>query len=589
MKFPGGRAFGVFGIPKGDSDTSNYASNLELYGDGTPLYAGQQHNEAVAFGGGYSHWGKRIRFYTSDVSDPNTNGQTDEYDYSLELRTWEWERIAHWSDCWRWHPEGARFLDLGRHTVPSTTTVNLSLTNMCSLRREVCGSQKHLDRTGIRRRHIEFENFETVAATLLPALAQVELNSQGDSLLHPRIEEIFLFVADYRCEVKIQFNGTLLSDPVVDLLLQQTGTMVLSLDAVGAKFDEVRQGGVWAKAVRDLERLLRERDLLRLTIGVYPTLTKRAVGDIETITEWAAKHGVDHIHLHRYVPILDSWEERPEAEAGRVASDLLRKWCIRRGNPLQIQFEGESLNSMPLPSRGAVYPDPEKAAPPLESGKMMFPMRAGTAGSDRVITCAAPNEYVEIGLEGQIGACCRAQDVSLGRAVSVDDFARTRFGTNDIAIRRLLQRGATKPYPLPSCAVCVKFSAPGGALGRSAGIYSEPLPLGELCLTLEGEEELQIEEIQEEDGFCFNARFPLGLHEGGFELLEDEEILGSAGTQPVEIRQHGKGRYHLDRNVLCFSSSDVTDPRRNGRRYRLRRISSVSDAVKTHACRTSPG
>jgi hypothetical protein len=436
---------------------------------------------------------------------------------------------------------------------------------------------------------MEFENFEAAAATLFPALAQVELNSQGDSLLHSRIKETFLVVADYRCEVKIQYNGTLLSDPVVDLLLQQTGTIVLSLDAVGAKFDEVRQGGVWAKAVRGLEELLRERDPLRLSTGVYPTLTKRTFGDVETITEWAAKYSVDHINFHRYVPILDCWEERPEAGAGRVASDLLRKWCIRRGNPLQIQFEGESLNSMPLPSRSAVYPDPEKAAPPLESGKMMLPMRAGTAGSDRVITCAAPNEYVEIGLEGQIGACCRAQGVSLGRAVSVDDFARTRFSANYIAIRRLLQRGATMPYPLPSCAVCVKFLAPGEALGRSAGIYSEPLPLGELCLTLEGEEELQIEEIQEEDGFCFNARFPLGLHEGGFELLEDEEILGSAGTQPLEIRQHGKGRYHLGRTVLYFSSSDVTDPRRIGRRYRLGRISSVSDAVKTHACRTSPG
>jgi len=345
MKFPGGRAFRVYGIPEGDSDTDNYASNLELYEDGTPLYAAHQRNEAVAFGGGYSHWGKRLRFYTSEESDPNTNGQTDEYDYSLELRTWERERIAHWSDRWRWHPEGATFLDLGGHTEPSPLTANLSLTNKCNLRWGVCGSQKHLDRTGIRRRHMEFENFEAVAATLFPALAQVELNSQGSSLLHFRIKETFLIVADYRCEVKIQYNGTLLSDPVVDLLLQQTGTMVLSLDAVGAKFDEVRQGGVWAKAVRGLEELLRERDPLRLSTVVYPTLTKRTFGEVETITEWAAKYSVDHINFHRYVPILDCWEERPEAEAGRVASDLLRKWCIRRGNPLQIQFEGESLIS----------------------------------------------------------------------------------------------------------------------------------------------------------------------------------------------------------------------------------------------------
>jgi MoaA/NifB/PqqE/SkfB family radical SAM enzyme len=192
---------------------------------------------------------------------------------------------------------------------------------------------------------MHFENFEAVAVTLFPVLAQVELNSQVDPFLRPRINKIPHQIAKYRCEVKTQHNGTLLSDPVVDLLLQQSGTIMLSLNAVGAKFDEVRQGGVWVKAVRGLERLLRERDPRRLTIGVYPTVTKRTLGEMETVTEWAVKYSVDHINFHRYVPILDCWKERPEAEAGRVASDLLRKWCIRRGNPLQIQFEGESLIS----------------------------------------------------------------------------------------------------------------------------------------------------------------------------------------------------------------------------------------------------
>ncbi|MCA3775319.1 MAG: radical SAM protein [Cutibacterium sp.] len=590
IEFPGGKAFGVYGIPKGDNDTNNYASNLQLYEDGTPLYAAHQHNEAVAFGGGrYSHWGRRLRFSASDGSNPNTNGRTYEYDYSLDLDTWERERIARWSARWRWHPEGGRFLDLGGHSVPPPLIANLALTNKCNLRCEICGSQKHLDRSGIRRRHMDFENFEAVAATLFPVLAQVELNSQGDPLLHPYISNILKHIAAYRCEVKIQHNGTLLSDPVVDLLLQQTGTIMLSLDAVGAKFDEVRQGGVWAKAVTGLERLLRERDPRRLTIGVYPTVTKRTVGEMETVVKWAAKHGVDQINFHRYVPILGSWEEQPGAEAERMAIDRLRKWCIRSGNPVHIQFEGESLNSVPLPSRRAVYADPEKAAALLESGKMMFPTQAGTAGSDRLMTCAAPNEYVEIGLDGQIGACCRAQDVSLGRAVSVDDFARAWFGANYTAIRRSLQRGATMPYPLPNCAGCLKFFAPGEALGRSAVNYSEPSPLGELCLSVEAEEELQIDEIQKEEGYCFIVRFPLGLHGGGFELLEDEKILGSPGTQHAEIRQHGKGRYHLDRTVLYFSSSDGTDPRRNGRRYRLRRTNSLSDAVKMHACRTSSG
>ena len=70
-----------------------------------------------------------------------------------------------------------------------------------------------------------------------------------------------------------QHNGTLLSDAVIDMLLRQHGTVMLSLDAVESKFHEVRREGVWSKAAPGLERLLRERDPRRLSIGVCPTWT----------------------------------------------------------------------------------------------------------------------------------------------------------------------------------------------------------------------------------------------------------------------------------------------------------------------------
>jgi MoaA/NifB/PqqE/SkfB family radical SAM enzyme len=552
---------------------------LQLYENGRPLYAAHQHHEVVAFGGGrYSHWGKELRFSASDGSDPNSNGRVYAYDNTLDLATWERERIARWSDRWRWHPEGARFLALGGSAVPPPLIANLGLTNKCNLRCEICGSQKHLDRTGIRRRHMDFEIFEAVAATLFPVLSQVELNSQGDPLLHPRIEDVLRRIAEHRCEVKIQHNGTLLSDSVIDLLLQQTGTIMLSLDAVGPKFDEVRRGGVWAMAAPGLERLLAERDPRRLSIGIYPTVTKRTVGEMEAVAEWGAKHAVDIISFHRYAPIQDSWEEQPEAEVEHASRERLRDWCARSRNPLRLYFEGESLNSVQVESRRTIYADPEKAAALCESGKVMFPMEAGRSGADRLMTCAAPSEYVEIGLEGQIGACCRAQDVSLGRAVSVDDFARAWFGANYTAIRRSLQRGATMPYPLPNCVGCVKFFAPGEARDRGVVDYGAAPQPDELRLVIEYGGDLESAEVQKEDGFCFIARFPLGLDEGGFELWEDERLLGPAGTLHAEIRQHGKGRYHLGKTSLYFSSSDGTDPRRNGRRYWLRVVSPAVDA-----------
>src|SRR4051794_14979597 len=149
---------------------------------------------------------------------------------------------------WDLHPEAAFFRAQGGNEIPPPIVCNLSLTNKCNLRCEICGSQKHLDATGILRRHMDIGRFEAVAETLFPVIAEVELNSQGDPLLYPHIERVLEVIAAHHCELKVQTNGTLFTDRVIDLLTQQVGIVNLSLDAVGHRFDEVRQGGIWTKA-----------------------------------------------------------------------------------------------------------------------------------------------------------------------------------------------------------------------------------------------------------------------------------------------------------------------------------------------------
>jgi hypothetical protein len=53
------------------------------------------------------------------------------------------------------------------------------------------------------------------------------------------------------------------------------------------------------------------------------------------------------------------------------------------------------------------------------------------------------------------------------------------------------------------------------------------------------------------------------------ELFEDEVALGPADTQHDDIRQKGKGRFSHWRDAVYFASSDNTDPRTNGRSYRI--------------------
>jgi len=51
---------------------------------------------------------------------------------------------------------------------------------------------------------MSLKTFEEIAATIFPFLSVVELNSQGDHLLHPNIETVLTRIAEHKCDIKIQ-------------------------------------------------------------------------------------------------------------------------------------------------------------------------------------------------------------------------------------------------------------------------------------------------------------------------------------------------------------------------------------------------
>ncbi|MEO1135262.1 MAG: radical SAM protein [Pseudomonadota bacterium] len=575
------------GPQQGDNETDPFRSNVCLYEDGQRLTAAHQHIDAIKLGGEgrFSHWGSAIIFSTTDGSDPNVNGRNYSYDFSLTLEEWERERRLRLSDRWLLHPMGAKYKELGGEQIPPPLIANLGLTNKCNLRCEICGSQKFLDETGVRRRHMAYQTVEAVAETLFPILSQVELNSQGDPLLHPRIESILGLIEKHRCEVKVQHNGTLLSDKLIDILFRHYGTIMLSLDAVGDRLDVVRAGASWQKAKPGLDRLLAERDPSRLSIGVYPTLTKRTMADAVGVAQWALEKNVDHVVYHRYNPIQNSFEESPSEAEYADMRDTLRRWCEETGDQIWIQFEGETLNGVKPADKRTQFSDIGKHVAMQESAKVMFPISKSLAGADPFAICASPDEYVEIGLDGQISACCRSQDVGLGLATSVENFAAAWFGRNYHVIRKSLRRGSLEPYPLPNCEGCVKFFAPDEARDRASVNYRELNAQEEdMRLRTAVDDVVALETIQREQGHCHIVVFPVGLEADDYVLFEDDKPIGPSDTLHDEIRKEGHGRYHLGATSIYFSTSDGTDARRNGRVYTLRRRA----LDKTAASATSP-
>jgi MoaA/NifB/PqqE/SkfB family radical SAM enzyme len=482
-------------------------------------------------------------------------------------------RFRNVANRWLLHPRGSYFISRGGHDIPPPVYANLALTNKCNLRCEICGSQKYLDQVGIVRRHMPLDRFEAVAATLFPFLSEVELNSQGDPLLYPHIETVVERINQYKCELKVQTNGTLFTDRIIELLREAYGIVMLSLDAVGARFDEVRQGGVWAKAEPNLLKFLRSRDPRRLKVGIYPTVTRRTLQDIHNVVQFAADNGVEAVEFHRYSPIENSFEEEPTPNELEKARDQLRAWLTKHGDCLEIGFDGARLNSAEMSPRRKLVASRKKhwiRALAESTGGSTYPMDIDMAGANRTKICSAPDRYVEIGIDGQISTCCRAQDVALGYATSVEEFADVWFGKNYDKIRRTLDRDSHDPLSLPNCEPCLRFFAPKEASHRQALKYDGSDSEHPNALDPNSIQVWHVDMIQKRNGYGYAFRVPPGIDPSMYELWENQKRLGPADSPLTDISNAGEGRYAIADRELFFSSSDNSDARKNDRTYLLR-------------------
>jgi MoaA/NifB/PqqE/SkfB family radical SAM enzyme len=456
-------------------------------------------------------------------------------------------------------------MDRGGDLIPPPITANIALTNKCNLRCEICGSQKSLDLEGSGRRHTELDLLKSIAETVFPFLVTVELNSQGDPLLSPHIETVLSLIREHKCELKVQTNGTLFSDRIVGLLASMHGEVNISVDAVGPKFDEVRAGGVWSKAEPGMLKLLRDRDPRQLKVGLYPTLTRRTIGEVVNILEWAERNGVDAVTFHRYDLLANgmSFEEVPTAQEYGNARAAATRWC-NSNHQMNVWFEGERINSEAIPTRK------DKVASPEKQEFLRFYNAPSYPVEGRAAICAAPDSYIEIGLEGEISACCRSQEIPIGNATSVEGFADTWFGHNYAVIRESLMPTAKGEFPLPNCAQCIEYYAPNSLCGRKPMTYgdgsSTQRPDG-LELAVKGD--IVLRHIRQERDSLYRAGYiPPGVNFSRFDLLEEDTVFRRVDRQ----EDVDAGSYFANGRRIFFIATDGKDPRftSSGRRYVLR-------------------
>lgn len=125
---------------------------------------------------------------------------------------------------------------------------------------------------------LTWENFQATL-DLLPDLEHVELQGEGESLLHPSFFDMVEALRARKIQISFITNGSLLSERAVDRLLtagiEKINVSIESSDA--DTFREIR-GGKLDKVVRNLEHLMAERarrGLTRPTVGFSVTVLWR--------------------------------------------------------------------------------------------------------------------------------------------------------------------------------------------------------------------------------------------------------------------------------------------------------------------------
>lgn len=473
---------------------------------------------------------------------------------------------------WGLHQDAQYFMSRGGDCLPPPRACNIALTNKCNLRCEICGSQKLLDSTNTPRRHMDREVMEMVAETIFPFMVHVELNSQGDPLLYPHIERVLELLAKYECKYSIQTNGTLLTDNIIDGLLDNQGVLKLSIDAVGSKFDEVRRGGVWAKAEPQLLKFLTRRDPHRNPVWLYPTITARTLPEMMNLIEWSHRVKVDHVIFHPYDPVEGSIEECVSLEAIDQQLEHIAIWLKSQGSKLHVRLAGRVVYA----GKPAGERFNARIKEPFYVSTMQYPLVAGHESSDPEYLCPVPSQYIEIGLDGQINVCCRSQDIPMGFATSNEKFADAWFGKNYELLRHSLLRGAKEGFSLPQCEACIREYAPDELGIRKAVDYTGVLDSHMFSCA---DSEIQLVSLSRERGFCCTARLPLGLDVSLYALWEDGKRMAEPGSLHDQIRQQGNGRNNIGSGVIYFSSTDNSDPILNGRRYVLRRRSTFNNLL----------
>jgi radical SAM protein with 4Fe4S-binding SPASM domain len=187
----------------------------------------------------------------------------------------------------------------GRLTLNSMPRfVMIELTQGCNLRCPMCRSRQ----IGYNERVLDRGMFAALADVLFPAAEIVDVRGWGESLLAPDIDDVIRLVHSYLARCRVVTNLSLNKPSTLDLLVDTSAMIDISLDAADQEtLDVCRPGARLSLITRNAKRLsarLAEQGRSGESLRVLATLQSTTLDRLDELVTWAAEVGVPQIVLN---------------------------------------------------------------------------------------------------------------------------------------------------------------------------------------------------------------------------------------------------------------------------------------------------
>ncbi len=220
--------------------------------------------------------------------------------------------------------------------------VVIETTRRCNLRCIHCAVSEENNDGTYAYEDLPFESFERLLPTLREHKPEVQLSGHGETLLHPRFEEMLEQTLLAGCRVRIQTNGTMLTPRVIDILVRHGAELVVvSLDGATAEtFEGIRRRAKLSKVLDNLEALVeakREAGVDLPNLSIEFVAMRRNIEELPQVLEIAARLGASEFAITelREYPLTPGQTLAGDPEMQRWA-DLATAFAEEHGIQLHL-------------------------------------------------------------------------------------------------------------------------------------------------------------------------------------------------------------------------------------------------------------